>query len=60
MIANIENIDNIDNHASKDNTTTMTTESSLRSTLNHNESIEVENARMCMKEMQSHATLSGI
>eukprot|EP00973_Karenia_brevis_P036265 5001702-Karenia_brevis.AAC.1 len=31
---------NIDNHAAKDNTTTTTTESSLRFTLNHNESIE--------------------
>eukprot|EP00973_Karenia_brevis_P004609 631131-Karenia_brevis.AAC.1 len=51
---------NIDNHAAKDNTTTTTTERSLRPTLIHNETIEVETARMCMKEMQSHATLSGI
>eukprot|EP00973_Karenia_brevis_P084806 11767183-Karenia_brevis.AAC.1 len=51
---------NIDHYAAKDNTTITTTERSLRTTLIHNDEIEVETARMCMKEMQSHATLPGI
>eukprot|EP00973_Karenia_brevis_P011996 1628862-Karenia_brevis.AAC.1 len=52
------------NYAAKDNTTITTTNLEncfqVTITLIHNDESKVETARMCMKEMKSHATLPRI